>query len=79
VVEPPAAPVRDCPGLVQINCDSRRRRSVDPSKPGAIEMLIGAYRAFRSTAAVTAAATLPPSSRIEAAANCAEPANVVAA
>jgi hypothetical protein len=40
--------------------------------------LIGAYRAFSKTAAATAAAAPPPVSRTETAANCAEPAKVVA-
>jgi hypothetical protein len=39
---------------------------------------MGVYRAFSRRAAATAAATLPPTPRIETAANCAEPANVVA-
>jgi hypothetical protein len=41
-------------------------------------MPIGAYRAFSITAAAIAAATAPPLPRIEATANCADPANVVA-
>ena len=38
----------------------------------------GPYRAFSRSAAATAAATVPPAPSTETAANCAEPANVVA-
>ena len=40
--------------------------------------LIATYRAFRKTAARTAAATVPPASSTETDANCAAPAKVVA-
>ena len=44
---------------------------------GATLTPIGPYRAFKRTAAITAAPRVPASLRIDAAANCAEPANVV--
>ena len=56
----------------------RNRDHHGPVRDGATLRPIGAYRAFSSTAATTAAASVPPAPRIEAAANCAEPANVVA-
>src|SRR4029453_2046452 len=49
----------------------------EPVRYGATEIPIGAYRAFSSRAAATAAATVPPSRSTETEANCAEPANVV--
>ena len=39
---------------------------------------MAAYRAFSRAAAPTAAATVPPAPSTETAANCADPANVVA-
>ena len=56
---------------------ARNRRQNPPTITGATVTPIGPYRALSSTAAVTALATPPPASRIEAEANCAEPANVV--
>src|SRR5215471_3198709 len=61
-----------------INCDSKNRLSREPSKASATAMLMARYRALRRTAAITAASTLPPLSRTDVAANCADPANVVA-
>ena len=56
----------------------RNRDHHGPVRDGATLRPIGAYRALSSTAATTAAASVPPAPRIEAAANWAEPANVVA-
>jgi hypothetical protein len=49
-----------------------------PSRDDATETPIGPYRAFSNTAAAIAAPTVPPASSTETAANCDEPANVVA-
>ncbi len=48
-----------------------------PSSHGATETPIGRYREFSITAARIAVAAEPPAPRTDAAANCAEPANVV--
>ena len=61
-----------------MSCASTRRRRREPGKIEATETLIGTYLALRSAAATIAAAAPPPVSRIDAAANCAEPAKVVA-
>src|SRR5919198_455965 len=61
-----------------ISWDWTRRLGAAPSKTSPTEMLIGAYRTLSSTAARIAAAAVPPASRIDAAANWAEPAKVVA-
>ncbi len=60
-----------------MSCACRNRDQALPVSHGATLTPIGPYRAFSSTAAVIAAATVPPTSRIDAAANCADPANVV--
>ncbi len=56
----------------------RNRDQAGPSSQGATDTPIGQYLAFSRTAAATAAAKVPPVPRIDTAANCAEPAKVVA-
>ncbi len=60
------------------SCAWTNRDHKEPVRYGATEMPIGAYLAFSSSAAATAAATVPPSPRTETDANWADPANVVA-
>jgi hypothetical protein len=60
------------------SCERRKRDHTLPARYGATLIPMGPYRAFSRRAAARAAATVPPSPITDTAANCADPANVVA-
>ena len=68
---------RQRPRLVHHQLRTQQPRPPGPASAGATLTPIGPYRRFNRIAATTAAPTVPPSPRIETAANWADPANVV--